>query len=126
MNDGTARKISVVSLHAGNLPETAHFYRDVLGLRLVHHSVGGRPHFDVGGVFLVLLPGSPPPASQDRFPQIAFAVDDLESAVNNLQSHQVRLPWGVEGDGRTRWVMFYDPAGNLIELVQFGNSISLA
>jgi catechol 2,3-dioxygenase-like lactoylglutathione lyase family enzyme len=108
------------------LPETVRFYRDVLGLRLVHHFVDGRPHFDVGGVFMVLLPGSPPPLSQERFPQLAFAVDDMDAALKNLESHQVRLPWGVEGDGRTRWVMFYDPAGNLIELVQFGNSISLA
>jgi hypothetical protein len=29
------------------------------------------------------------------------------------------LPWGIEGDARSRWVMFHDPAGNLVELVQF-------
>jgi hypothetical protein len=40
--------------------------------------------------------------------------------VERLTDHQVALPWGVEGGAGERWVMFHDPAGNLIELVQFG------
>ena len=32
--------------------------------------------------------------------------------------HYVDLPWGVEEDADSRWVMFRDPAGNLIELAQ--------
>jgi len=29
------------------------------------------------------------------------------------------LPWGIEEDAGSRWVMLYDPAGNLIELACF-------
>ena len=50
---------------------------------------------------------------------MAFAVDDLEAAIARLQAHGVELPWGIENDEVSRWVMFHDPAGNLIELVQF-------
>jgi hypothetical protein len=33
--------------------------------------------------------------------------------------HNVELPWGLESNPAGRWVMFHDPAGNLIELVQW-------
>jgi hypothetical protein len=29
------------------------------------------------------------------------------------------MPWGVEKNAQGRWVQFHDPAGNLIEFVQF-------
>ena len=35
-----------------------------------------------------------------------------------LEEHRIALPWGVETDGGSRWVMFHDPAGNLVELVE--------
>ena len=65
--------------------------------------------------------GNPQPAQEtdgDPFPVIAFAVDDLDGALDRLKAKGVVLPWGVEADARARWVMFHDPAGNLIELVQ--------
>lgn len=118
MNAGIPKNIAVVSLRAENLPEAVHFYRDVLGLSLLPYHAGGRPHFKIGGVYLVILSGTPQPAGQERFPALAFAVDDLEAAAANLTAHQVELPWGIESDGPGRWVMFHDPAGNLLELVQ--------
>jgi hypothetical protein len=30
------------------------------------------------------------------------------------------MPWGVEEDSDSRWVMFYDPGGNLIEVAMMG------
>jgi len=80
------------------------------------------PHFDLGGIYLVILKGRPIPAQNPmppRFPLIAFAVKDLDAAVDQLRAHHVELPWGVEEDANSRWAMFHDPAGNLIELVQF-------
>lgn len=121
MNAWVPKSIAVISLWAEDVPATVHFYRDVLGLRLLPHLAGGRPHFEVGGVYLVILPGSPKPASQERFPLLALSVDKLQAAIANLQAHQVPMPWGIEADGQTRWVMFHDPAGNLIELVQFAH-----
>lgn len=121
----TAR-VAVISLWAEDVPATAHFYRDVLGLRLVAHPASdpnhARLHFDVGGVYLTLLKGRPVPAQDAqpaRFPLFALAVDDLEAMVARLKAHHVPLPWGMEEDAGARWVMFHDPAGNLIELAQF-------
>jgi catechol-2,3-dioxygenase len=111
--------VEVISIWAEDVPKTAHFYKDVLGLELlpVHHA--GRPHFKVGGTVFTILKGKPHPAEDpdpSRFPLFAFRVDDLGAAVERLLEHGVKLPWGVEERGNSRWVMFYDPAGNLIEL----------
>lgn len=114
-------KLAVVSLWAEDVPATAHFYRDVIGLRLLPHH-GESPHFDLGGIYLTILKGRPNPPDNpipERFPVIAFAVRDLDEAIKCLRDHGVALPWGIEGDETSPWVMFRDPAGNLIELVQF-------
>lgn len=114
-------RLAVVSLWAKDVSATAHFYRDVIGLPLLRHS-GGRPHFDLHGIFLTILEGTPCPvqeAGPQRFPVVAFAVDNLEAALARLSAHRVDLPWGVERDDHARWIMFHDPAGNLIELVEF-------
>ena len=46
-------RLAVVSLWAEDVPATAHFYRDVLGLRLLPQH-GDRPNFDLGGVYLTI------------------------------------------------------------------------
>lgn len=114
-------RLAVVSISAEDVPAAAHFYRDVIGLRLLPHH-GERPHFDLGGVYLTIVKGRPAPAQTPtarRFPLVAFAVEDLDAAIERLRAHYVGLPWGIEEDANSRWVMFHDPAGNLIELVQF-------
>ena len=119
-------KLAVISLWAEDVATTAHFYRDVLGLRLLPHH-GDRPHFDLGGIYLTILKGRSMPAQNsapDRFPIIAFAVDDLDAAVERLRTHHVELPRGVEEDANSRWVMFHDPVGNLIEIAQFKDRVS--
>lgn len=111
----------MISLRAMDVPAAAHFYRDVLGLPLMGHFTGDRPHFDLGGTLLTILPGQPalPPNPQPRFPVVAFSIPDLESALDRLRAHKVDLPWGVEENSGSRWVMFHDPGGNLVELVEF-------
>ena len=114
-------RLAVISLWAEDVPAAAHFYRDVIGLNLLHHP-GSRPHFKVNDSYLTILKGRPSPAEDAepaRFPLVAFAVEDLGAAIDRLTAHGVMLPWGIEQDDASRWVMFHDPAGNLIELVQF-------
>ena len=118
------KHIAVVSLWAEDVGAAAHFYQDVIGLRFVpHHSHHTeRPHFDLNGTYLTILKGRPVPAQDaepSHFPLVAFTVDDLESAIGRLQAHHVELLGGVNEGEDSRWVMFHDPAGNLIELVQF-------
>ena len=77
-------RLAVVTLWAEDVAAAAHFYRDVIGLRLLPHH-GDRPHFDLGGVYLTILKGRPQPvqdSTPDRFPIVAFAVDDLDAAVD--------------------------------------------
>ena len=111
--------VEVICLWAEDVQKTAHFYKDVLGLELLPDHHAGRPHFNVGGVYLTILKGKPQAAEDSdppRFPLFAFRVNDLDQAVGRLQAHGVALPWGVEERKGSRWVMFHDPAGNLIEL----------
>jgi len=113
--------LNVVALWAEDVSTVTHFYRDVIGLLLLPHH-GGHPHFDLDGIYLVILKGKPRPPENpepERFPIMAFSVEDLDSTIQRLEYHDVEMPWGIEGSEGTRWVMFYDPAGNLIELVQF-------
>jgi catechol 2,3-dioxygenase-like lactoylglutathione lyase family enzyme len=114
-------RFAVVTVWAQDVRAAAHFYRDVLGLKLAgHHGSGGEAvHFDVGGTYLVIQPGSlSSPKSERRFPLFALAVDHIEDVAARLQVHEVELPWGIETDAGSRWAMFHDPAGNLIEIVE--------
>jgi hypothetical protein len=49
---------------------------------------------------------------------VAFSIPDLDIVIEKLRLHDVELPWGVETSASGRWVMFHDPAGNLVELVE--------
>jgi catechol 2,3-dioxygenase-like lactoylglutathione lyase family enzyme len=114
-------KLAVISLRAQDVSAAAHFYRDVIGLELAGHP-GHVPHFRIGETFLVILQGQPQPPLDplpERFPLFALSVDDLDRAVENLRRHAVELPWDIETSPDSRYVMFNDPAGNLIELVEF-------
>ncbi len=114
-------RIAVVTLWAEDVPTTAHFYRDVVGLPMIPHHAGDRPHFNMEGCFLTIVQGRPalPPDPEPRFPVVAFSIPDLDHAVEKLRKYSVETPWGVERDNSGRWVMFRDPAGNLVELVEF-------
>ena len=115
-------KLAVISIWAPNVAQAAHFYRDVLGLNLLAHAPGGRPHFLVGETPLVILQGEPRQAlntTPERFPLIAFEVDGIGETEQTLAGHQIEMPWGVEEDADSKWIMFHDPAGNLLEIAEF-------
>lgn len=114
-------RLVVVSLWGENVSEMVHFYRDVVGLSLRdhHHDL---PHFDMGGSSLVILKGEslkPLNPEPERFPILAFAVEDLEHEINRLRKFGIDFPWDVEVGPGSRFVMFEDPGGNLIEYVEF-------
>ena len=115
-------RLAVVSIQAPDIPSTAHFYRDVLGLKLMPGH-GHRIAFDLGGLVLVIVEGQPAkvePGTRSFFPVLAFAVEDIEQAAESLRAHGVELVGGINENMGTRWVYFYDPGGNLVELAQFG------
>jgi catechol 2,3-dioxygenase-like lactoylglutathione lyase family enzyme len=114
-------RIAVVSLQAEDVPAAVHFYRDVVGLPLQDHFTGDHPHFELGCTTLTILRGRPDltPDPEPRFPVMAFSIPNLDEALVRLRSSGVELPWGVETNATGRWIMFHDPAGNLIEMVEF-------
>ncbi len=113
-------RLMLISLWAEDVEKTAHFYKEVLKLpSQAHH--GAIPHFDIGNATLVILQGTPSPVKEskpDRFPIIALTIENFKVVIDRLVAQQIVFPWGIESDGQTRWVMFYDPGGNLIELVE--------
>ena len=48
MTDEMVRDVAVICLWAEDVPETAQFYKDVLGLELLPDHHAGRPHLKVG------------------------------------------------------------------------------
>ena len=120
-------RLAVVSIQAPEIPSTAHFYRDVLGLKLMPGH-GHRIAFDLGGLALVIVEGQPAkvePGTGSFFPVLTFAVEDIEKAAEGLRGHGVELFGGIHENKGTRWVCFYDPGGNLVELAQFGEGAQL-
>ncbi len=120
MPDFTINRIAVLTVWAEDVPAAVHFYRDVLGLA-EHPDHGRHPALKLNGSSLVILAGTPHPASNAdpaQFPLFALAVDDLDRAVARLRTHDVALPDAIQQHGTVRWIMLNDPAGNLIELVQ--------
>ena len=113
-------KIAVISLWVEDVEEAVHFYRDTLQLHLIS-AHGDLPHFQLENGMLVLLKGKPQPALNafpESFPLFALEVTDLDAQIENMKQHGVKFPWGIEERKDSRWAMFYDPAGNLIEIVQ--------
>ena len=118
-------RLAIVGIPADDLFTVLHFYLDIIGLPLLPHH-DERPAFDLGnGTYLVLVksqhslafaPGEPP------FPALTFAVKDLDQAVDHLEAHGVELLSGIKTGSQARWILFHDPAGNLIEFAQFDTS----
>ena len=116
------KNVAVYSLYCEDLPAAVHFYRNVIGLQLLPHQEQ-RPAFELDKVsHLVILRGAARPElepGEAPFPRLAFAVENLDEAVATMREMKVELPWGIEENNAARWIKFYDPGNNLIELAEF-------
>jgi len=116
--------VLTVWAESDNVEKTGLFYQDVLGLRTIG-SGDGQYILGTDGSFLVVMEGKleQPNNTKRRWPLFALTVADLEVSLVELRNAGVELPWGIETFGEpkpsSRYVMFYDPAGNLIELVEW-------
>jgi len=116
---GGSSRVVAVCLWAENVPETAEFYGALLGLNESASAHGDRLSLILDGAVLFILKGKPRAAESDEpFPLFALSVDDLDEAASFLRDRGIKMPYGIEGSGRHRELQFYDPAGNLVELVQ--------
>lgn len=114
-----------------DVDEAMTFYRDTLGLAVTADDVGG---------FTIALPGGgdifvyPKPDHEPAvFTVLNFAVDDVEAAVDDLNSRGVVTKiysdpdYGTDGKGISRGfeggpdiAWFTDPAGNVISVMSGG------
>ncbi len=78
--------LAVVSLWVEDVPASAHFYREVVGLKIKPQPEGDHPHFDLGGCTLTIVQGRPalPPDPTPRFPVVAFAIPELDGAIEDF------------------------------------------
>jgi len=105
-------------VRTANLKSTARFFSEVLGLPIVQEG-RGMVQFEMpsGQLFEVF-------GSENRYyqfhacPVLAFQVEDVRSASEELKSEGVELVTGVFGNESEAWVYFRGPDGYLYELWQ--------
>lgn len=109
-----------LALHVKNIPVSAAFYRDILGLKPVpvpDDLKATRAWFDMGdGQMIHLLDGRTQPIAHDRNGgHIALFVRDIAASERFLTTHSLPFHKQVRFDGVTQ-IYFSDPDGYLFEL----------
>lgn len=114
-------------LFVEDMEASVSFYRDVLGLSLLGQGEGWA-HLDAGNGALFELMGSGKASQEPKEPDqqpiiLGLRVEDLDSAIAELQQKGVNFTSDVGEFEDTRWVHFTDPEGNRLEIkeVPHGN-----
>jgi catechol 2,3-dioxygenase-like lactoylglutathione lyase family enzyme len=120
-------RLDNIDILCRDLPAMVAFYRDVLGLPelLGYHEDEGWAGFQAGDVSLFLIaveadhPGPRAPgAGPAGFESFAFAVDDLEAAMRELEARGVTWAGDVVESQWYRYRSFHDPEGNLLHITR--------
>ena len=122
---GLLGRLDNIDVLVADLERMAPFYRDVLGLPLLFPYVreDGWAGFQAGDVSIYLIeiggdlsarrvPGAGP-AGIESF---AFAVDDLDAAIAELERAGVEWAADVVESDWYRYRSFYDPEGNVLHV----------
>ena len=111
-----------VGLFTPNFAQMESFYTETLGLEVVKRWDDVNIVFLAAGDTVIELIGrddreldSSRPAGFDHF---AFQVDDVDSVFAALEDANVRIESAPRDFKDVRIAFFYDPDGNLLELVQ--------
>ena len=96
------------------------FYRDVIGFPLLRRGEGW-VHLDAsGGALFELFSGgaatSGPKTPAQQSLRVAFLVDDLDRAMEELKGKGISFIGEVGRFGSERWAHFTDPEGNRLEI----------
>jgi len=128
------RRVLETALYCDDLPATARFYREVLGLT-VHFGDARLVALDASGATVLLLfargasssgvsfPGGSIPGHDGSGPaHVAFAVDadDLDGWESRLTAAGVAIESRVRWERGGRSIYFRDPEGHSVELVTPG------
>ncbi|HSM35468.1 MAG TPA: VOC family protein [Longimicrobiales bacterium] len=113
---------ATVTLMVQDLDRSVEFYRDMLGFAV---SFGG-PHFRMlegASLKLGLHSGRARPGVGVRDPSLSIGlrVDDIQTAVAELEAQGVRFPEGIiDDDGAIQRAPFVDPDGTALYLLEVG------
>ena len=117
-----AFRIRSVRLYCGDLDGAVTFYRDLLGMPLLHQTVGVFAVFDTGEAQLTVerIAHNHPAHGElvGRFAGVSFAVPDLAATHGRLSAQGVPFlaPPQRQASG-SGIAHFRDPAGNILSLV---------
>ncbi len=124
MGDHTASPLedatlSHIFIHVRNLQEVVLFYRDILGLSLLHHSERDYAFFEFPSdeqTRLAFYRDPEASTNEDHwFP--VLDVEDLDQTVSLLRNREVDVG-DIEAVPGGRAAKFRDPAGNVLEIHQ--------
>ncbi len=111
-----------VALLTRNLAQLEAFYSQVLGLPVARRwDDVGIVFIYLGGVMIELIDSKHAPEAESApgaFEHLALQVDDVDSAYAELAAKGVRMRSEPENFKGVRIAFFYDPDGNLLELVE--------
>jgi len=105
-------------VRTANLKSTAQFFGDVLGLSLFHEGKAMVQFEMPSGQLLEIF------SPENRYyplhacPVLAFQVDDVRAARDEMKSRGVEFVTDVEGNESEAWTYFRGPDGYLYELWQ--------
>ena len=102
--------INHVALEVGDLDEALAFWESIFGPLVLRSRVGSLFFIDMGDQFIALSQGRTQPPDQAR--HFGLVVDDKEAVRSRLEELGVRI-FGKLG------LDFYDPWGNLIQIVDY-------
>ncbi len=102
-----------VAVVAADVEVTTRFYESLLGGLPART---GHPEFDLGGLTLRILGPDAAGSGAPGEDHIALAVDDVDAAAAELESHGLRLEWPPRDYYWGRSAYLHDPDGRLVEL----------
>ena len=105
-------------VRTANLQSTERFFADVLGLSLIHEGKGMVQFEMPSGQLFEVFDSTSRYYPLHACPVLAFQVEDLRAARNELESQGVEFVTEIEGNESEAWTYFRGPDGYLYELWQ--------
>lgn len=122
------------ALRVSNMDKALHFYRDILGLKLlskgIHDEVREEYAFlDLGCGTLELLsnlkwadhgPITQVEPNELNCPHLAFQTNDMDDVLRMIERENLKIVKGpLEIEGKERWIYIADPDGNIVEFIHW-------
>jgi catechol 2,3-dioxygenase-like lactoylglutathione lyase family enzyme len=105
-------------VQTGDLKSASHFFADVLGFSLIHEGKGLVQFEMPSGQLFEIFDSESRYYQLHACPVLAFQVEDVRVAKEELESRGVKFVTDVDGNESEAWVYFHGPDGYVYELWQ--------